>query len=57
MERRIKRQTRKDPDGRLWMLFEVVDVIEGEEHHSGERPLFETREKAQEWIDRHRNTG
>lgn len=34
------------------MLFEVVDVIEGEEHHSAERPLFETREKAQAWIDR-----
>lgn len=55
MERRIKRQTRKDPDGRLRMLFEVVDVINGEERHSGERPLFDTREKAQAWIDRHRS--
>ena len=53
MERRIKHQAKKDPDGRLRMLFEVVDVIEGEEHHSAERPLFETREKAQAWIDRH----
>ncbi|WP_160325813.1 hypothetical protein [Roseovarius indicus] len=54
MERRIKRQTKKDPEGRLLMLFEVVDVINGEERHSGERPLFDTREKAQAWIDRHR---
>lgn len=35
------------------MLFEVVDVIDGQEHHSGERPLFKTTKKAQEWIDQH----
>ena len=53
MAYRIKRKAKKDPEGRLVMLFEVVDIIDGQEHHSGERPLFDTKEKAKEWIDQH----
>ncbi|WP_160325921.1 hypothetical protein [Roseovarius indicus] len=53
MAYQIKRNAKKDPEGRLIMLFEVVDIIDGQEHHSGERPLFDSRQKAQYWIDRH----
>ena len=53
MAYRIKRKAKKDPEGRLVMLFEVFDIIDGQEHHSGERPLFDTKETAQEWIDQH----
>lgn len=39
----IKRKAKKDPEGRLVMLFEVVDAIDGQEHHPAERPHFETK--------------
>ena len=55
MEYRITRRAKKAPDNRLVMRFEVVDVIDGTFHRSRNRLLFETREEAQDWMNRHRS--
>lgn len=48
----IKRKGMNDPDGRLVVLFEVVDSIDDAERCSGECPLFDTRQEAQAWTNR-----